>query len=202
MKTEMSTVGRPKAIVTIPEGKFTFQEFCAANKHVAHLTIRNFLKEDRNMGKKSQILRIEDERGEPGSTDGYGRKPFLYVRRDLLGKLGVRNVGYHVTLAKAPRHVIKRTELANGKSHHHRVVNVGKLNGGASVTISFAALPQGAPIPTSVTVNFQPRSKTSTSNSITIEPNDHPKELPETTPTTPCESSSPIAAPIETLVAP
>lgn len=217
MKTataEQPTVGRPAADVKIPRGKFTFQQLCEANSNLAPLTLRNFMKRDKGHGKLSQIVRVEDERGEPGSDDGYGRKPFLYVRRELLGKtssggVNVRNVGYHVHKAKAPSHTMKRTELKNGRPHIHRVIDLSKksLAGGASVTISFAPVPNGAPVPTSVTVNFNPRSKSSSpAECITVEQpqtdnNCHEKTLPDATASAPTEASKstpPIAAATET----
>jgi hypothetical protein len=187
MKTaEAPTVGRPAANVTIPKGKFTFQELCAANSSLAPLTLRNFMKRDKQSGKHSQIVRVEDERGEPGSNDGYGRKPFLYVRRELMKQNGLstRNVGYHIHTAKAPTLKMKRTELPNGREHSHKIIHLGKPKGpitnGASVTISFATVPNGAPIPTSVTVNFNRKS----SESVTVEHPPTSNSNHETEPTT------------------
>lgn len=203
MKTETPTVGRPAAEVKIPRGRFTFEQLCSANSHLAKLTLRNFMKRDKALGKNSEIVRIEDERGEPVSDAGFGRKPFLYIRRELLGKNGgTRQVGYHVHTAKAPTHTIKRTELKNGRGPHgHHVIEVGKPSGasGASI-ISFAPVPNGAPIPSSVTVNFlKPKNNASeavtvTNPSTSTEASGHdtpqfsegtPAEASESTPPTP-----------------
>jgi hypothetical protein len=158
------------------------------------------MKRDKSAGKHSQIVRVEDERGEPGSNDGYGRKPFLYIRRELLkaNGLSTRNVGYHIHTAKAPTHTMKRTEIKNGRaSHTHRVIDLTKksMAGGASITISFAPVPNGAPVPTSVTVNFNSRSKSSPSDSITVEHpetsnNGHEKDESSTTAATPTSEST------------
>jgi hypothetical protein len=165
MKTaEHPTVGRPSAEVKIPKGKFTFQQLCEANSHLAPLTLRNFMRRDNDEGKHSQIVRVEDERGVPGSEAGFGRKPFLYVRRELMkaNGLSVRNIGYHIHTARAPKQTMKRTEIKNGRNHFHKVIKLGNgkgsIHGGASVTISFAPIPQGAPVPTSVTINFNRKS--------------------------------------------
>ncbi len=182
MKTVYSTVGRPRAEVKFPRGKFTFQELCELNPTLAHLTLRNHMKKDKSLGKKSTLVCLE-QKGEPGSQAGYGRKPNLYIRRELLGKDGnqtVRNIPYHVTTAKAPTHSIKRTELPRSRAHTHQVVNVPNGNT-PSVTISFNHVP-GSPSPTSVTVNFLPKA---------IEtPNEEP--IKESTTTTPLTMETPV----------
>lgn len=198
MKTaDHPTVGRPMADVTIPKGKFTFNQLCAVNKNLAPLTLRNFMDRDKDKGKHSEILRVEDERGEPGSK--IGRKPFLYIRRELLSKSGIihQNVGYHVHKSKAPTHTMKRTELPKGRSHQHHIVDLDKAVGGSSITISFAPVPKGAPMPASVTVNFVSKSSTCP-ESITINnPESHaPEKTSEDTPTIATieesEGSSPV----------
>lgn len=200
MKTaEHPTVGRPTANVKIPKGKFTFQELCAANSNLAPLTLRNFMARDTAEGKYSQIVRVEDERGEPGSKEGYGRKPFLYIRRELMKAAGlsVRNIGYHVHKAKAPSHTMKRMELdLTGREHVHKIINLGKGTGqgGASVTISFAPVPNGAPIPTSVTVNFH-RKTSANSVNHSESTNNHETDPETASPTEAGKSTSSIDSP-------
>lgn len=115
------------------------------------------------MGEESQIIRVDDERGEPGSETGYGRKPFLYMRRAYLGNKGtttttVRDTKYHIHKAKAPNITHKRTELKQPSAPHVHTINekvgMGKTAAAASVIISFAPSTNGAPVPTSVIVNF------------------------------------------------
>jgi hypothetical protein len=196
MKTaEQTRVGRPSAEVKIPKGKFTFQQLCEANSHLAPLTLRNFMSRDTAEGKHSQIIRVEDERGEPGSDAGYGRKPFLYVRRELMKSngLSVRNIGYHVHKAKAPSHTMKRTEKASSRPHIHKIIDFTKgAANGATITISFAPVPKGAPVPTSVTVNFNRKNSSEMvtvdspqHEKITHSSTDHPTETSESTPATP-----------------
>jgi hypothetical protein len=85
--------GRPKAVITIPNKKFTFEDLKAANKHVTPLTLRKFLGRDMYMlddtGKpdrtrprrNSLIVLVRDETREPNHEKGLGRKTYVYIKR-------------------------------------------------------------------------------------------------------------------------
>jgi hypothetical protein len=192
MNSNISTVGRPASKVNIPKGKFTFLELCAANKHLAQLTLRNFMRRDAELQDHSQIVRIDDERGSTGSDAGYGRKPYLYVSREYVknGKKTHKTTKYHVHKAKAPTHTLTRRELnKTSDSHSHKVVSLvpkDSTKTATSVIISFAPIADGAPVPTSVTVNFSPNAKPE----VKIESN-QPEAQHEI---------MPVAAPVETKV--
>ena len=85
--------GRPKAVINIPNKKFTFTDLKEANKHVTPLTLRKFLgrdmfmldeagKPDRNRPRRnSLIVLVRDETREPNHGKGLGRKTFVYLKR-------------------------------------------------------------------------------------------------------------------------
>ena len=75
-----SHAGKPKAVITIPKGKFTFAQLCSANPHVIPLTLRKFIKRDSKLGDNSELILLE-EKGETSSDKGMGRKVYMYEAR-------------------------------------------------------------------------------------------------------------------------
>lgn len=103
-KETKNGVGRPKAKILWPKGKFTFLALAILNgavdangepldnARVCTLTLRNALKRDMfrkdASGKlvpnpKSTIVQLE-ETAKSRNDKGMGRKPLLYIRRDVL----------------------------------------------------------------------------------------------------------------------
>jgi hypothetical protein len=79
MKTKNKRgVGRPRADVTIPKGKFTFKMLRKANKKVQPLTLRKFLKRDAARKGKSLVV-MTGEFNTP--RYGMGRPIIVYVAR-------------------------------------------------------------------------------------------------------------------------
>lgn len=84
--------GRPKAVIKVPNRKFTFADLEAVNTHVTPLTLRKFLKADMftdkgNPRNTSTIVRLKNESREPDSEKGLGRKTYVYIKRDKLSTL-------------------------------------------------------------------------------------------------------------------
>ena len=81
--------GRPSAIITFPNKKFTFADLQADNTHVTALTLRKHLSkdmftEDGNARRNSEIVRVKDETREPNHETGLGRKTFVYIKRSRI----------------------------------------------------------------------------------------------------------------------
>ena len=101
-------VGRPKAKVIWPKGRFTFlalgilngtfdkdgNELPKEEQRMCKLTLRNHLKwdmfnKDKNgkytvPNKNSEIVLLKDELGKPTNEAGLGRKPLIYIKRSVL----------------------------------------------------------------------------------------------------------------------
>ncbi len=71
-------VGRPKAIVKIPNRRFTFEDLQTANSTLTPLTLRKFLKRDAARNGKSEIVLTKDK---VAPADGIGRHLFVYIPR-------------------------------------------------------------------------------------------------------------------------
>lgn len=78
--------GRPESKVVWPNGRFTREQAYEMNgcntkpARMCKLTVINHLK-DALTGNNSVLIQMKDELGKSKSTNGLGRKPFIYLRR-------------------------------------------------------------------------------------------------------------------------
>lgn len=87
MKTNKNPIakrsaGRPAAKINYPNRKFTFPELMKENTHVTPLCLRQTLKRDAELGKKSLIVKIKGELRKNAS--GKGRKLEVYQKRSRI----------------------------------------------------------------------------------------------------------------------
>lgn len=85
--------GRPRYTPTVPNGKFTFGQFCEANGMTRDadgnysggkctpLTLRHFLRDQKNKGSRSEVVVVKGVTKAPNGESGLGRKAMVYIRR-------------------------------------------------------------------------------------------------------------------------
>jgi hypothetical protein len=95
--------GRPKATVKWPNKKFTLADAVELNKPLTKLTVTKHLVSDAKLKGKSLVVKLE-ERREPASVDGLGRKAYVYVLRSRLVALKTaRAVGVSIGTPKSTK---------------------------------------------------------------------------------------------------
>lgn len=121
-------VGRPRCKVALPPGNFTFNALAIHNgvmdsdgnmlpkgkRRMCILTLRNFIKKDKNLGESSVLVVRADKTEEPKGGK-LGRKRFVFSRRSAVKNAALivaQNSPVTVTAADAPAATVETAVAA------------------------------------------------------------------------------------------